>query len=267
MTEDEIAAIISNKRNIYFDISLYIEECNKLKEKYLIIQDEKSLLKIWAYKCCFEIYRKYLNVFNLLKEREYYKAWEELEKIEISLADIRRNYSELMNTYLIDRIQEMVPKYQAIYPYRIFASPEYLSIKRECSICGSDLNPFTGCSHIIGNVYSGEMCYCIIHEAKLISISAVRNPVQKYSVMFAGSDDPTNYKLLEYLVPKLKSPLVQWDYTISNDYEPHSKYKICRNDRCPCLSGKKYKDCCLKNEKGVIFPHYEFYLIGNNGGR
>ena len=39
-------------------------------------------------------------------------------------------------------------------------------------------------------------------------------------------------------------------HTIIREYE-----KINRNDKCPCGSGKKYKNCCLK--KGTFEKHHE----------
>lgn len=27
------------------------------------------------------------------------------------------------------------------------------------------------------------------------------------------------------------------------------EYKVGRNDKCPCGSGKKYKDCCMRSQK------------------
>ena len=43
-------------------------------------------------------------------------------------------------------------------------------------------------------------------------------------------------------------------YNINTNTKPkYKEYHISRNDKCPCGSGKKYKNCCLK------FGRYEDY--------
>ena len=42
--------------------------------------------------------------------------------------------------------------------------------------------------------------------------------------------------------------------TIIREYE-----KINRNDKCPCGSGKKYKNCCLK--EGTFEKHHELTVM------
>lgn len=36
---------------------------------------------------------------------------------------------------------------------------------------------------------------------------------------------------------------------IKNNYKKEHNSKLGRNDPCPCGSGKKFKNCCLKGEK------------------
>ena len=36
--------------------------------------------------------------------------------------------------------------------------------------------------------------------------------------------------------------------------------KISRNNTCPCGSGKKYKNCCLKKEKNFLIGEDLFYI-------
>lgn len=37
-------------------------------------------------------------------------------------------------------------------------------------------------------------------------------------------------------------------YNINTNTKPkYKEYHISRNDKCPCGSGKKYKNCCLKS--------------------
>lgn len=61
-----------------------------------------------------------------------------------------------------------------------------------------------------------------------------------------------NLRKLDYIINKNLSPIAH--LTLSNTYNKTKrssqiKKKIGRNDPCPCNSGKKYKKCCLLNEK------------------
>jgi hypothetical protein len=219
---------------------------------------EQDLLVLWVLRSCFEVFNAYLSTFVLLKEKKYQEAWRELEKIEITITGILQNYEDSESYPLLTKIDKICRRYQALFPYRLFVSPEILILKEECSICGSDLNPFSGCAHVVGQVYKGEMCCCIVTDAKLLSVSIVEHPVQKYSVMFDDIDNPEKYPLLEYLMPRLPHAFIPWEYEITTRFHPHSEYKTGRNDSCPCLSGKKYKHCCLLDKRGVKYPHYEF---------
>ena len=149
---------------------------------------------------------------------------------------------------------------QKLYPYKIFASPEMLHKKVVCSVCGKTMIPFSDCLHIAGKVYDGEMCYGIVEELDFISVSLVTKPNQKYSVIFQDIDNPEQYKVLECLMPKLKSKFMKWSYKKYTRYEPYINYKSKRNDLCPCGSGKKFKKCCLENGKGIVYPHFEFMI-------
>ena len=45
-------------------------------------------------------------------------------------------------------------------------------------------------------------------------------------------------------------------YNINNNIKPkYKEYHISRNDKCPCGSGKKYKNCCLKSGQFEQYLH------------
>jgi len=153
-----------------------------------------------------------------------------------------------------------------LFPYKLFFSPEIIEHEKKCNICGKIISIRNPCGHEVGEIYNGEMCIRIVTKAEFISISLVESPLQKYSVPFMTDPktgktvDHYDYSLLENLLKILKSPFDEWDYKKTTKMYPHSKFKhIGRNENCPCGSGKKYKQCCLKRE-GVTLPHYEFHL-------
>jgi len=247
--------------------NLEIEKYKPLIENEKIIikkeNDEKSLLLIWFCLSVIEAKEIFHKAFLLLKTREYYKAWNELAQVEVIMHNIKYNVPDYMNYIACKFIKINTIKLQKIFPYRLFTSMVFIVTDDECSICGKSMNPFSGCEHIRGKVYSGELCISIVKDGNWISHDIVEKPAIKSAVLFDGLDDPEKYKLLEFIIPKLPNEYIRWDYNILTKYEPHSKYIIERNELCPCLSGKKYKDCCMNNPKGIKYDHYEFLLPDN----
>lgn len=117
-----------------------------------------------------------------------------------------------------------------------------------------------------GNIYNGEMCVHVITKADVLEVSLVTEPVQKYSVAFVGKgdkehiEDTYDYSLAQYVITGLNHPFAEWDIEWTKIRHPHSLFlDIKPTDKCPCDSGKLYKDCCLK-ESGVLRPHAQVYF-------
>lgn len=233
-----------------------------IKEKTILKNSHQNseLLKIWFVQTSIDIIKQYYNCFSLLKKHCYKDAWIILEKIEINFINIKFNEISYFDCPVLVYIEKYVSMFQEIYPYKLFGSPEVVHKKVICSICGKTMIPFSDCRHITGKVYEGEMCYGIVKDMDFISVSIVTKPSQKYSVIFDDIDNPGKYKVLEYLIPKLKSEFIHWSYTKHIEYIPYKNYNTQRNGPCPCGSGKKFKKCCLINGKGIVYPHFEFIL-------
>jgi hypothetical protein len=97
-----------------------------------------------------------------------------------------------------------------------------------------------------------------IAEFEVLEISIVKDPVQKYSVVFPGGDedaDPYDYTLVDYVIRGLGAPFDEWKTTWTTARHPHSLYShVPPTDPCPCGSGRTYAECCLM-EEGVMRPH------------
>ena len=96
------------------------------------------------------------------------------------------------------------------------------------------------------------------------ALTLVKNPVQKYSVVFMNDDatgkqrDYYDYGLVQYAIGALRNPFDEWDAEWTKRRESHAYFShVGRNEACPCESGKKYKKCCLQHE-GVLRPHVVF---------
>jgi hypothetical protein len=156
-----------------------------------------------------------------------------------------------------------------LFPY-LFTSPELTIKDKICSICHKKNSIRHPCEHKNGEIYNGEMCYQIWEGIELISVSIVKSPVQKFSVLFYQNpetgemDDYYDYGLLEYFLEYfmdyLQSPFHSWEIRTTTIRHPHSNYLHLEPDNyCPCDSGKKYRHCCL-SEPGILQPYYEFTL-------
>ena len=221
---------------------------------------------IWCLKTSSDIIDIYLKSFNLLKLEKFYEAWCKLEQIEIKFQNLRRHFPTKLKDYKIDFIMKIVEQYQSLYPYKIFASTEFLEIEKKCNICGQIVNIRNTCGHRVGEIYNGDLCIRIVSNIKILGISVVEKPVHKYSVLFLSDQetgkqiDNYNYELLKWVIERLENPFDDWRSNWTKIRHPHKYFKhINDNDDCPCESGNKYIDCC-KNYDGVLRPHCEIYF-------
>lgn len=214
----------------------------------------------WCWETVVRIQEKYLEAFSQMKESEFYQAWCALERTEIASGALSKHYYDAGDRFRTRSITVHVERFQSLYPYRMFLSPALVLKRCTCSICGSEISVRNPCGHRRGDIYDGEMCYRRVEEAEILELSLVPNPVQKYSVVFSKGDDGKStdqydYRLVEYVNRGLRSPFDEWDIEWTKIRHPHSLYEhYSHTDMCPCGSGSRYADCCVK-EEGVLRPH------------
>jgi hypothetical protein len=222
----------------------------------------------WFLGEAIECWKKWVEIYAEIKSKAYYDAWCKLERIEIDATSLLRNRFCDPTELKLDLLLTQVEQVQSLFPYRAFASPEFIVRRRTCSVCGADVTPWSNCGHDKGKVYRGHLCVHMIQEMDLVSISIVENPVQKYSVLFLdggeGASDHYNYDAVDYLFDRIRSPFSGWTLTWTNARHPHSLYSHVKpGDPCPCDSGAPYQSCCLP-QPGVLRPHaqieFEEYL-------
>jgi hypothetical protein len=215
---------------------------------------------MWCLEQILLVQESYIDAFNTLKSGEYYKAWCALEGVEIALLHLLRHFPVDGNNFFLRLIQTHVERYQRLYSYQVFVSPEYLCYEKVCDICGQPVSIRSPCGHRAGEIYNGRLCTRTITKTRLLTACIVTEPTQKYSVVFPVGDDgtecdPYDYALVRYVVERLRSPFHRWDYAWTYTYRPHSNYRaVGRNELCPCDSGMEYERCCL-SAPGVRRPH------------
>lgn len=242
--------------------SVVIERLEYYKKEAVTALNESLANKIWCYEQIYTIQRMYVEVYNNLKRGKYYTAWKDIEQIDIMLSFLRKNYdySNPNDEFHLIFIENRIREYEILFPYEYFASREAIIKKVKCSICGKTNTIRNHCEHKAGNLYMGEMCVQIIEDFKGIGIAIVKNPFDKYGVLFPQQLE-YNYFMLETLMPKLRTPYEHWQVKIIKENAPEYD-NVGRNEQCPCGSGKKFKKCCLETEDQYI-NHYRISLLDN----
>ena len=236
-----------------------IPELLSRKKKFEVDKgNQRAAKEIWCIEQVYKIISYYLSVFNHLKQQKYFEAWNELDRVDIALSQLRRHLDYTDNKFNLQFIENIILQLKRLFPYRHFMSRESVIKKKVCSICGSVISIRKSCGHKMGEIYNGEYCYRIVKDIEFLGISIVTNPFDQYTVLFP-KDLEYDYSMLEMLIQKLKSPYERWELNIFKDIK--EEYKMTkRNDICPCGSGKKYKKCCLISGNNE-FNHYRIVFL------
>ncbi len=240
------------------------EEANRLIQAARRNSLTDTANRAWFLASFSDAKRKFLTAYKAALRGEFYESWRILEGVEIELKGLATNAFFDLDTFGIPNFRILVENWQNLYPYRVFFSPEFKILREECSICGTELSPWSGCGHRIGRVYGGEFCHGIVREATVPSISLVLHPVQKYSVAFPSGSDPFDYTAVAHVAKSLPTPFTEFSAHRGDARHPHAKFaNVAPSDLCPCTSGRSYKACCL-NETGVLQPHLYITVAGSD---
>ena len=228
--------------------------------------DQHAAKTMWYLERVLSAQDHYLRAFSDIKAQRFFEAWCELEKTEGDLTALQCHDTRFWHECRLDFIHTYTAKWQSLFPYKIFLSPELLVTEMVCSVCGQRVLPRTFCGHRPGEIYDGEMCVAEVTKMDVLGLAMVEKPVQKYSVPFLRDErtdkhvDHYDYTVVRYLSGALQGPFDGWSAERTHRRQSHSRFSdVGRNDPCPCESGKKYKACCLR-EAGVLRPHIEFSL-------
>ena len=248
-----------------FQFELAFPLLAKLKEQSLKENDQQTAKQIWTIETVCSVHQGYWEQFVQLKAGEFYQCWCTLEQVELAIMRLRPHAVELweQQKYYLPFIEEKVISLQSLFPYRVFMSPEILSEVKICNICKKEISIRNPCGHRVGEIYDGRCCGREITKSKIVGLSLVEDPVQRYSVPFLDDGngkaiDHYNYHLPKYIAKCWPSPFHDWQVRKTTALHPKNRFpKIGRNDSCPCQSGDKYKHCCLRRD-GIVRPHFEF---------
>lgn len=198
-------------------------------------------------------------MFQLLKSGKYEEAWRVMNRIDISMGNLRINFGEGMNHYNLTFINQIIKYYEKVFPDFVYTSREGIIKSEKCSICGEKVSLRGGCSHVPGKLYMGELCLREVTDYEIIGVAIVKHPLDKYAILKLEGQE-YNYQVLDYLMRKLDSPFRPWYIEELKRKRPEFM-NVGRNEKCPCGSGNKYKRCCYNTPKEYGL-HYRITLLG-----
>jgi len=196
----------------------------------------------------------------MLEKRQYKDSWGKLQDCLDAIKYIG-HFTEIDDRLELNNLYDLLVQYEELYPYKIFASSEYVISKSHCSICGKSMQSLD-CPHIKGELYWGEPAIEYIDQIDYFqAVCIVSHPEDKRCVMEL-SDDTRSEKekflmLDQYL--ELKQPYLQM-VTIKGIKEQRIREDIeivGRKQPCPCGSGKRFKHCCGKN---MYYEHTRYVV-------
>lgn len=196
---------------------------------------------------------KIADYFQYYGNMEFRQSWCILQDC-LDLIRLIGLHTEIQNRYDLTKIRELLNSYESLYPYKLFASSGLIVSESECSICKQPMNG-AKCTHIKGQLYWGELAVEIITRvSKVDEVSIVENPADKRCTITSGNVDEGKYF---EVIRKFKDLNLDEFRIFSIESVDETRYRrvdlpISRNARCPCNSGKKYKNCCGEDKP---YPH------------
>lgn len=238
-------------------------QLTSIKQEAVAAGNQSLAKQVWCLERVLRAQGLFAEVYRHMRKQHFYAAWVDLEGVEGNIRMLDRHFKGSTEQYGIEFLREYVPKFQSLYPYAMFVSPEIWKREVLCSICKAPVTLRNSCKHHKYEIYDGEMCRHIVTKADVLALSFTKNPVQKYSVAWTG--DPATsggepnqdaYPLAEYVSKGLASPWDKWEITHTTIFHPHERYADVNSaDECPCVDPQgTYAECCLSKE-GVLRPH------------
>lgn len=256
-------SVFNVDKSFWENLVLETEELLKIAQKS---NNEDLANKLWFLNVFAENRVGYLKCWDKMVSGDFKEAWCQFEIIEHGIDRLRRNLFLEGYGPLLEATAYNISQWQELFPYNLFMSPEFLIKSRKCSICSTPRSPWTDCGHETLKVYMGEMCFDQITDVEILSMSLVTNPVQKYSILEAQSDNKSNsidyekFKAVVFARTTLPSPFAPFEVLKTTRLNPHDQFpKLKEGDLCLCQSGRAYGECCQLNE-GIRLPHIQLII-------
>ncbi len=132
MTPEEIRNYIKAVARRSDDPSLEAvrEALAGMKREAVVADDQPRAKSIWCLEQALTVQDHYLQAFKHLVAGEFYQAWCALEQTGIALANLERHDMNSWPEFRLDFIQAHTAKWQSLFPYQRFYSPEFLQSEK-----------------------------------------------------------------------------------------------------------------------------------------
>ena len=237
------------------------EDLSQLKQEAVSADDQVTAKAIWCLETIGRIQDHFVSAFLHIAGEECEEAWGELERCETEIIFLDRHFNEMPEEFGIEHARVQTKRIQELYLLEWGVSPAFIHKAIHCSICDAKLTLRSGCDHIVGEIYDGEMCAQVVKDMEILHVALVTNPAQKFSILFPRGNDDHRLVLVKFLGRTLSSPWDSWNYYKETRRQHHPLFKDAKHDDpCPCGSDRRFKQCCYGKEE--LFPHYEFSFEG-----
>lgn len=265
MTQNELEQYLKRKEE-YLSPNV-IREIEKLRTDAIAAQDEVQANHFWCLAVIFYIKQSFTNMYQNLKAKRYLDAYNFLKQTDLQLVTLAQNFdigNENDDPYQLFFIKIMLEEYAMLFPYEYFVCYEQIVKEERCSICNQKVRLRGGCNHVPGKVYMGEVCVHEVINPETFPLKVTVDPFDKYDILQPVQSPQINYKydMLDSLMANLSSPYDYWEVEIVKEKNKEFA-RIGRNDKCPCGSGKKFKQCCMNNEEKMYFEHYKIRMLND----
>ena len=193
------------------------EAIREIKKRAVSDGDDQKAKELWCLEETLKAQSTYVQAFGCIRHGDYYRGWCALEQAEITLHHMRQHFHQQWPDYSLDFVEKHIERWQSVYPYKYFISPEILAHEKECTVCNRKMAIRNHCGHIVGEIYGGEIALRRITNGDVLGIAImVEKPVQKYSVLFltdseTGSRaDKYNYAVVEFVARRVCVFLGEW---------------------------------------------------------
>ena len=238
------------------------------KEACVNQNDQLGAKAAWCLEIIGHIQDNFISTFLCLRAEDFRKAWELLERCENAIKSLDRHFGEKQGEFGVEHVRVHTQQLQELYPLKWGVSPGILFEEVHCSVCQSRRALRSDCGHEVGEIYDGEICANVVTRAKLLHVSIVDSPAQKYSVIWPNDDTLPQFIMLKYVADELLSPWDAWRYHKEVRRCHHPAFRnVAGDDLCPCGSDLKYRRCCMKKDTVPDFPHFQFTSCGNTRGQ
>ena len=240
------------------------DECKHLFDdiKALAIQknDERLANAQYVFREYFLLFCELMKYWERLKSKDYQSSWNKLQDC-FDIIKYVGKFTDEDNRYELTKLYDLLLEYEALYPYKVFCSSEYIIEEASCSICGKSVLGLD-CPHIKGELYWGEPAVHNITKIKEFqAVALVSHPEDKRCIIQAADEnisEEEKFRKLDNFV-ELNLPFLQMvSVSCKIEKRTNEEYKgVERNAPCPCGSGKKFKKCCYSK---LYYDHYRYIV-------